>query len=534
MIRKLIVSVCIIIAFSTLSVLNAQEEQRVPILDEYGIETGTYNVNPNPKGEPWVIAPLSLTPKVQADLDAIPEWEPDKSKVLPVPKAVNHFREKEFRPIFNQKGGSCSAASGTGYNYTWEVNILTGAEGKTNRCMYYYPYNFLNRGGTGGIWYYTAWDILKKTGCVRESEWPSPLGSEKPTEWAKTYEAYHNANFDRCTNYYKISDPGDTGLEKLKQWMHDHGKGDLKGGVVTFNSNTSFGIKTIPSGSAEAGSKIATKFNGQGTAHAMIFAGYNDDVYYNANKKGAVLLVNSWGTSFGDRGILWVPYDLLKSEDHVYCVVVEKHTPRLEFKVALREYRKTGGKFTSGFSTSTTATNPDKKQTYGKAFQGNKGSFTGEIGLDCSSFWEEFNKNNTRGTFFLQSQGSGTIRSLSLMVYGKDGTILEKEIPCRETNVSIGTTMKIIVDQSIGIRQEFTHVTPNKIKLRNSGNVISFYLPLKGQATVTLRTLKGQSIATFSAKGSTWHTLPEPVPSGVLILSCSYGHTHFREKVYCK
>ena len=532
--KSIIHSILISVVFVSSQVFAEEEFIGVPIADEHGNETGTYNVNPDPYGEPWIVAPLEVTPEVQAKLDAIPEWEPDMSRALPVPPSVNHFREKEFRPIFSQKGGSCSAASGTGYHYTWEANILTEADGESNRSMYYYGYNFLNGGGSGGIWWYTAWDIMKKTGCVREAGWPSPLGSETTTEWAKTYEAYHNANFDRCSTYYKIEDPGTSdGLTKLKQWMYDHGKGDAKGGCVTFNAGTSFGIQTIPSGSAEAGSKIATSFNGQSTIHAMMFAGYNDSVYYDSNRKGAVLLVNSWGTSFGDKGILWIPYHLLTSENYVHCLEVVKHVPRLEYKVKLQSYGKSGGKFTAGFSKSTSATNPDNTQDYGRAFSGNTGSFTGEIGLDCSTFWGEFAQNDATGTFFLQSSGSGTVLELSLMIYDNTGTTLLKEIKCDETGVSIGTTMKIVVENAVDIDLIAPKVTPALIKIRKLANTYSVYVPFNNKSEVTVMDTKGRLLASFTASSDEWHVIPASLQSGLHIVAVRNGNTRYVEKLNC-
>ena len=535
MLKKSIVSFISISLLFVVSRIIAEEEfLGIPILDEQGNETDTYNVNPDPYGEPWVVAPLEVTPEIQAKLDAIPEWEPDKDRALPVPPSINHFREKEFRPIFSQRGGSCSAASGVGYVYSWESNILTGADGQEHRSMYYYPYNFLNGGSTGGIWWMDAWDICEYTGCVREADWPSPLGSETATEWAKTYEAYHNANFDRCSTYYKIDDPGTSeGLEKLKQWMYDHGTGDAKGGVVEFNAGTSFGIQTIPSGSAEAGSKIATQFNGQSTIHAMVFAGYNDSVYYDPDRKGAVLLVNSWGTSFADNGILWVPYHLLTSESYVHCLEVVKHVPRLEFKVKLQGYSKSSSRFTSGFSQSTSATNPDDTQGYGKAFKGNTSTFSGEIGLDCSSFWEEFAQNSATGTFFLESSGSGTIVELYLMIYDNTGVNLLKEIKCDQTNVSIGTTMTIVVEDVVDIDFLTQKATPAVIKMSKVTNKYSIYLPFNEKSEVTVMDTKGRRLASFTAGSKEWHTIPASLQSGVHILTVRNGNKRYVEKLNC-
>jgi hypothetical protein len=509
-----------------LTVLPGEVTMR-PIFDATGRETGSFNVNPDPDGEPWIVIPFRMTSERKAILDAIPEWKPAKglAKSASLPRAVNHFTEPEFRPIFNQIGGSCSAASGTGYVYTWEANILTGAPGQTNRCMYFYGYNFLNSGNSeNGIWWYDAWDIMKYTGCVREADWPSKLGSEKGTEWATTYAAYHNANFDKCSTYYKITNPGSAaGLIKVKQWLYDHGRGDAKGGCLEMNAGIDFAERTVASGSAEAGSKIATKFDGPNTIHAMTYAGYNDDVYLDANNKGALLLVNSWGTSFGTKGTMWIPYNLFVNETEVYCLEVVKHIPRLEFKVSLQSYGKSGGSFTSGFAASTTASAATTTQTYGKAFSGNSGTFTGEIGLDITKAWPAFSQNNASGKFFLQSKGTGTISALSLMLYDETGKNLLKEIKCTQTNVTIGTTMTITVENTVSVADPLSALPPKTIAVRKASDGYALYLPYKGNSLVSVKDLRGREIISFASDHSDWYRLPSLSQSGVYVIDVRYG-----------
>lgn len=42
--------------------------------------------------------------------------------------------------------------------------------------------------------------------------------------------------------------------------------------------------------------------------HAIVAAGYDDNLPVNANEKGALLIRNSWGTSWGDHGYAWLSY----------------------------------------------------------------------------------------------------------------------------------------------------------------------------------------------------------------------------------
>lgn len=63
-----------------------------------------------------------------------------------------------------------------------------------------------------------------------------------------------------------------------------------------------------------------TTFNatGQHAYHAMVCAGYDDTKGAN----GAFLVVNSWGTSWGDNGYIWVDQDYFVGGKFAYCAFV--------------------------------------------------------------------------------------------------------------------------------------------------------------------------------------------------------------------
>ena len=84
------------------------------------------NANPDPNGEPWYVGELSpITPELQAKWDAIPELKNVViSEGLPLEK--DNSKERCFRQVFNQRGGSCAQASGVGYTFTYEMNALRG------------------------------------------------------------------------------------------------------------------------------------------------------------------------------------------------------------------------------------------------------------------------------------------------------------------------------------------------------------------------------------------------------------------------
>jgi hypothetical protein len=264
----------------------------------------------------------------------------------------------------------------------------------------------------------------------------------------------------------------------------------------------------------------------------MVFAGYDDSVYSSSSTaRGALLLVNSWGTSWMNKGTLWIPYDKFASETEVYCLEVVKHVPRLEFKVTLQGYGKTGGSFTSGFATSTVATTPVTMQTYGKAFSGNTGTFTGEIGLDISKVWSTFSGNNASGKFFLQSKGTGTISSLSLMIYDETGTKLQKEIKCSQTNAAIGTTMTIVVENAVGAADPLLTLPPKTLTLRKCADGYSMYVPFKENSDVAVKDLRGRNLTSFTSSGSNWYHLPRMAATGLQIVTVSNGGKKFVERL---
>lgn len=66
--------------------------------------------------------------------------------------------------------------------------------------------------------------------------------------------------------------------------------------------------------------------------HAMCIVGYNDNKY-----GGAFRVLNSWGTGWGDKGFIWIPYtDFAKYAYQCYQVQGEKIKPKQVDPVALK------------------------------------------------------------------------------------------------------------------------------------------------------------------------------------------------------
>ena len=424
-----------------LSIVTGQ----TPVLDEYGNETGMINMNPDPTGEPWIACNLPVTPEVLEKLGNIPEFElPEKYKdreKFPLPEYVYNHEHDEFPTVFNQVASSCSQAAAIGVTYSYEINVLRGADGSSseNRYAYGFAYNFLNDGSSSqGTWYYDGWEIAKEMGMTNLKDFGSLDGGMSSTRWLNSYEKYHNANLGRVTNWYKYSSANEPGMKTMKQWMYDHANGEPKGGFVIFSWGHIFSFGTIAAGQPQAGKTYLRSVGGGQTTHAMTFAGYDDRIEFDLNndgrittdvdvnrdgvvdmrdrEKGAVLLVNTWGSNWGDDGVAWVPYSVAVEpntgifQTEVYVCEVADHSPKLEYKINVFHNDRNNILISSGFSNNLNASSPDTADTniFAAAFnysggsypmEGRGGSSTIEIGLDVSDFYDRMTGDSA--VFFL-------------------------------------------------------------------------------------------------------------------------------------
>jgi hypothetical protein len=516
-----------------------------------GDMSGARNVNPDPNGEPWLVGGMNVTPEVLEKLQTIPEWPGPRglskiSAVAALPDHVYNHQNPEFPPTISQVGNCCSAASGIGYCYTYESNLVKGAPASSanNICAYGFVFDFLNGGNNQGIWYYDAWDITKKTGCLSKPDFGGMLEDDSKgmnqTKWGNGYKQYHNA-YCACRDsaYYIIKVGTPAGLTKLKQWMFDHGRGDKKGGVAVFSWYATHTFSKIPTGMPDAGKKILTSVSGnEVTEHAMTFAGYDDRIGTSSSELGAVLLQNSWGNSYGDQGHCWVPYKYLSSSDgiwnsQVYVIEVRPHMVKLDYKVTMTHNQRNQIQIKIGFANGATATSAATNSIVGGGkslgafnycggsypMEGKGGSPTIEIGLDATDFYNAMTSN--QAVFFLtvtSKGGVGSIDSFSLMDYSNDAQV--KEIPCSQKNVAIATgatTLSIPFAKPSTIAEGLSGVLPVSEKIEIKGR--SIYVPFNGKSSIALTNLQGRALKPFQTDGRGWFSLGKIVSKGKYVLT---------------
>jgi hypothetical protein len=443
------------------------------------------NVNPDPNGEPWIAGGITKE-EWAASLSTMPELGPaprnglGKSLALPLPDKIDNSTYTSFRPIFNQQGGSCSQASSIGYVYTYEIDYVRGLPANTasNQYPYDFTYNFINSGsGNVGGFPEDAWAIVKALGVPNVTAYGG-FGLGKFTQWVSGYPVYYNAMTNRLDSYFTIKTATPAGITQMKQWLFDHQTGTSQGGCLVMGYNASGQLlAVIPSGLPEAGKKIMYQFGNSG-GHAVCIAGYNDSVRYDYNgdgkytnsdpndvktwEIGAFLMVNSWGTSFGNTGKVWIPYRMLADPSGAWSSQLSgmktqaaaAFNPLLTYKIVLTHSNRSQIRLRAGYANSATATAPTgTPKSFAKAFNYSGGAYPVqginsnaiEIGLDVSDFVPNLTSSEVSLFLLVDSKGgTGSVASFSLLDYTGGATPIE--IACPQTNVNLPTgttTLKI-------------------------------------------------------------------------------------------
>lgn len=446
----------------------------VPILDESGNETGLYNVNPDPDGEPWISGGgRALTEEEEKCIPelVLPERYKDREKYQ-LPEKVDNSRTKFFPPIFTQKGASCCQASGVSYAFNYEICRLRDVDGTLPENIYPYgfAYNFLNKGSASTYSMYTdGWYMAEELGLPNLVDYDAPLeGTASQTNWVDGYDKYYTAMHNRYISSYKIDASTDDGIEKMRQWLFDHADGSEFGGVLCFLTWSGQTKGTLPESSPEAGHTYVQKFGTSG-GHCMTIVGYHDEISFDLNRdgkiekqeKGGWLMVNSYGTDYGTEGRAYIPYELFRNgsmkSDNVHGITVHKEfKPLLTYKVTITHSQRDAIEIIRGFSTNIDATTPSETYRYKECFanggslpmEGKGLSETIEVGLDVSEFVEEL--SGEKAKFFLQIDsdggGSGKVNSFSVMDY-TGGEVKEYTSTQSDVTISSGmTTLSVICD----------------------------------------------------------------------------------------
>jgi hypothetical protein len=191
-----------------------------------------------------------------------------------------------------------------------------------------FTYNQLNGGGDNGTAQVSAYRVMLNGGCPTLQDLPYDndiLG------WPQTAAVWEDAlNYRMYQSGVVGAINGATGLANAKQmlangYLLNYGTDiyQWKYGTLSNDPTTAADDWIFAPGTPAALRNVCTYLDSSAgsSGHGMTIVGYDDDVWVDLNgdgvvdpgEKGAFLIVNSWGTSWGNGGFMWLAYDALNT-----------------------------------------------------------------------------------------------------------------------------------------------------------------------------------------------------------------------------
>ena len=225
-----------------------------------------------------------------------------KSKGKQLPAAIdlrNDIRDRNyFTPVEDQgELGSCTANAVIGL-----VEYLIKAEANqtinlSRLFLYKVTRNLMNQTGDQGAHIRTTIKALKMFGCPPEERWPYSIETFDYEPDAFLYSIARNF---KAIRYLRLDNPGESGDKVLL---------DVKS-CIADGYPAAFGFPVYSSIGEVSESNDVIPFPNQDDelqgGHAILAIGYDD-------KKDALLIRNSWGDTWGNKGYAWLPYEYVTS-----------------------------------------------------------------------------------------------------------------------------------------------------------------------------------------------------------------------------
>ena len=221
------------------------------------------------------------------------------------PPATMDLREW-CSPIENQGAlGSCTANAGVGLVEYFERRAFGNYTDCSRLFLYKTTRSFLKWTGDTGAFLRSTMGAMTLFGVPPEQYWPYDIAK---FELEPTPFCYAFAQNFQAISYYRLDPSGVSKQSVLKQI-----KANLSAGLPAMFGFTVYNSYTQANTSGKIPYPVASdKVVG---GHAVVAIGYDDHKKIKntgpgaTETIGALMIRNSWGTSWGDAGYGWLPYD---------------------------------------------------------------------------------------------------------------------------------------------------------------------------------------------------------------------------------
>jgi C1A family cysteine protease len=218
--------------------------------------------------------------------------------------------ENSFSPIEDQGPlGSCTANAAVGLIEYYQKKTTGKFIDMSRLFLYKVTRNLLGLTGDTGAYLRTTMAAMVLFGSPPEGYYPYKIQEfdNEPSAFM-----YSFAKEFQTMRYYRLDSPqipANELLSRIKRFLSRQMPSMF--GFTVFNSiNQASSTGEIP---------FPCNTDNQVGGHAMVAVGYDDNKEIkNKNcglvTKGAIRIRNSWGTSWGDNGYGWLPYDYILKE----------------------------------------------------------------------------------------------------------------------------------------------------------------------------------------------------------------------------